>query len=81
MNRLELAVDLFGKSAGTKEVAFLNGVLFGYGSHLSCPIPNWELIKEYSEMIDIEKKMREIFEAVHKQDIDEAKKLLQTFKE
>jgi len=69
------------QTTGSKEEAFLKGVLFGYGVHLACPMPNWKLLKKNPELFaDIEREMREIFEAIHKRNIDEARKLLDELK-
>lgn len=76
MDILKSAVNLFGKLSKTKEEAFLKGVLFGLGSHNACPTPNWELMKEYPDSIGLEREMREMFEEIHKRDIEEAQRLL-----
>jgi len=76
---LEKIVNFFCniQSTKTKEEAFLKGYLMGLGSHLACPTPNWELLKKNPEMfVPIEREMREIFEKIHKNQIEEARKLL-----
>jgi len=61
----------------TKEEAFLQGVLYGFGAHNACAIPNWDLVKEYPESINAEREIRDIFEEVHKKEIAEATRLLE----
>ena len=75
-SRIADAMSLFSRTSPTKEIAFLNGFLMGMGLHLACPTPNWEHLRNYSNTIDIEKNMREIFESMHKKDIQEAENLL-----
>lgn len=60
----------------SKEEAFLKGYLMGLGGHNICPTPDWQLLKEYPDMTDIESEMREMFEKIHKKDIEEAQRLL-----
>jgi len=79
MEHLVIAVRVFSLTSRSKEEAFLKGVLFGYGAHLACPVPNWELMKKDDFFIDIEKEMREMFEEIHKRDIKEVQKLLEFF--
>ena len=70
-------IDSLAKFSKTKKEAFLKGVLFGYGAHNACPIPNYESMKKYPESIDIEQKKRDIFEEVHREDIAEVNRLLE----
>lgn len=76
MFKLKEVVQFFSKVSKTKEEAFLKGFLMGLGSHLACPMPHWELMKEYPSSIDVQQEMREIFEKIHKGDIEEAQRLL-----
>lgn len=76
MENLKEIVDLFSMTAQTKEEAFLKGVLVGLGTHLACPTPNWELMKKYPSSIGVEREMREMFEEIHRRDIEEAQRLL-----
>lgn len=59
----------------------MKGLLMGYGTHLACPMPNWEVMKAYPSSIDVEQEMREIFEQIHKKDIQAAQELLASIKE
>lgn len=78
---LKKAVDFFCnlQTTKTKEEAFLKGALFGFGAHQACPTPIWELMKKDPGFVDIEREMREMFEEIHKKDIEEARKLLVEF--
>jgi len=74
---LKRIVDLLCQTTKSKEEAFLRGLLFGYGAHRACPIPNWELMKKAPEIfVKIEKEMREIFEEIHEKEINAAVELL-----
>ncbi len=74
------AVGLFSKASTTKEVAFLNGFLTGLGAHLACPTPNWQLMEKFPDTIDAEKHIRDIFEGIHKDDIEITLRLLVEYK-
>lgn len=80
MTKLKGIMDLLCMSSETKEEAFLKGLLMGYGTYLACPTPHWELIKEYPDSIDIEREMKEIFDEVHRNGIEEAERLLASIK-
>lgn len=77
---LEDTVTAFAKSCETKEEAFLKGLLYGYGTHLACPVPNWEMMKTSPDFIKIEEDVRDIFDSIHTRDINEAKSLLEAIK-
>jgi len=77
---LKSIVELFCKISKTKQEAFVKGYLMGLGSYLACPIPHWKLMKKYPDSIDTEQEMREIFDEMHKKDIEEARQLLAEYR-
>lgn len=73
---LEATVGIITVQSKTKGEAFLKGVLYGFGAHNACPVPNWDKMKEHPEGINAEREIRDIFEKVHKTETAEAYRLL-----